>query len=401
MLSAYDELPIHQIPHPVSVVANTDPGFDDGYYFGVFSPTEETFCFMGIRINPNTDLVGGYVAFNRAGVQRTVRFSRTWRELADTQVGPFRIEFVEPFKQIRLTLAENDSGLALDVTWRGSAPAYEEAHHWAVNRGRPTTDQTRYSQPGTVEGWISVDGSRTAVTPDTWYGSRDHSWGLYHQRAPLAPNPKWLPPYQPGGIPRAMRFWTIFGAGELSGFYGFHETADGRQVKMNDTFGTPFEGAFHFGWHETVELVGVRHELTFLDDKKIISHAKIVLIDSDGGEWLQELTPVGMPWVAETMGYDKGSWKDGGSMRTYHGIGVTLEWDEFDFTKQPFTHTMYDGTVLENLVGREYLAEIVTTSPDGRSWTGAGQIEFFLDGPFPRYGITPEKHDKRVIAADY
>jgi hypothetical protein len=401
MLSSYDEFPIHQLPHPVSIVSNTDPGFDDGYYFGFFSAELKTFCFMGIRINPNTDLVGGYVAFNRAGRQRTVRFSRTWRELADTWVGPFRIQFLEPFKQIRLTLEPNESQMALDVMWYGSAPAFEEAHHWAVNRGRPTTDQTRYSQPGQVEGWIEIDGERTAVDRETWSASRDHSWGLYFSRAPMSPNPKWLPPHQPGGTPRAMRFWTIFGSGDLCGFYGFHETADGQQVKMNDTFGTPFEGALYFGWDQTVELIGARHELQFDGDKKILAAATVVLTDRDGGEWTQVLAPVTVPWVAQTMGYDKGSWTDGGSMRTYHGPGITVDWDEFDFTQQPLTHTMHDGTVLENLVGREYLMQITTTAPDGHSWTGTGQTEFFLDGPFPRYGITPERHDVRMIAADY
>jgi hypothetical protein len=143
VLGPYDEFPAHQLPYPVSVVSNTDPGFDDGYYFGIFSAEDRAFLFTGLRVNPNTDLVGGYAAFMRDGIQRTVRFSRTWRELSDTWIGPYRIQVVEPFREIRLTLQDNPSGMRFDVTWSGSAPAFEEAHHLAWNRGRPTTDQTR------------------------------------------------------------------------------------------------------------------------------------------------------------------------------------------------------------------------------------------------------------------
>lgn len=387
MLSPYDELPVHQTTHPLAVVSNTDPGFDDGYFFGVFSAFDPCFCFMGMRINPNTDIVGGYVGVMRNGIQRTVRFSRTWRELCDTTIGPFRIAVLEPYRDIHLTLDDNPSGLRMDLHWIGTAPAYVEAHHLAMNRGRPTTDQTRYSQPGRAEGWIEIDGERIVVGPTHWYASRDHSWGLYHERPPLAPSPDWLPPRDPGGVPRALRFWTLFGSGILSGFYGIHESADGAQVPMNDTFGTPFEGRLNIGWDEPIELVGGSHDLEFVSDTRRLNGATITLHAADGGKWTQRVEPIGMPWVTATIGYQAGSWRDGGSMRTYHGPGVTLEWDEFDFSEQPFEHKMYDGTVVPNLLGKEYLSCVTTTAPDGRQWTGAGHTELFLDGPYTPYGM--------------
>jgi hypothetical protein len=67
---------------------------------------------------------------------------------------------------------------------------------------------------------------------------------------------------------------------------------------------------------------------------------------------------------------------------------VSVEWDEFDFRQQPVDHPMYDGSVRENLVGREYVSTITTTAPDGRTWVGAGQTELFLDGAFAPYGFT-------------
>jgi hypothetical protein len=386
MLSPYDELPVHQTPRPLSVVANTDPGFDDGYFFGVFSPSEQTFLFCGLRVNPNTDLVGGYVGLNRRGRQRTVRFSRTWRELCDTAIGPFRFTVVEPYRDIHLTLGQNSSGLELDLHWLGLSPAYTEAHHYATTRGRPTTDQTRYVQAGTATGWISVDGARIEV--DGWSASRDHAWGLYFERPPLAPDPRWLPPRATEGVPRSLRFWTLFSGEGLSGFYAIHEDPDGRQIPMNDTFGTPFEGRFCVGWDDTViDLAAGRHELTFVPGTRLISRAVLTLTDSDGGQWTQEVRPAAPPWVTSTIGYQAGSWKDGGSMRTYHGPGVSVEFDEFDFSAQPCDHELYDGTKQPALIGKEYVSTVVTTAPDGRVWTGAGHTELFLDGRFSPYGL--------------
>lgn len=388
-LSPYDELPVHQTPYPLSVVANTDPGFDDGYFFGVFSADTGTFCFQGLRINPNTDIVGGYVGLFRNGIQRTVRFSRTWRELCDTTVGPYRIAIDEPYRDIHLTLDDNVSGLRCDLHWLGLSPAFTEAHHVATNRGRRTTDQTRYVQAGTAQGWIDIDGERIDVTPQNWYASRDHAWGLYFERPPLAPDPLWLPPRAAGGVPRALRFWTLFGAGELSGFYAIHESPDGAQVPMNDTFGTPFEGRVHIGWNdETIDFVSGTHQLELVEGTRLLRRAVITLTDRAGGTWTQTVEPAASPWVTSTIGYQAGSWRDGGSMRTYHGPGVSIEWDEFDFADQPVEHTQYDGTVQRNLFGKEYVSRVVTRAPDGREWTGAGHTELFLDGPYAPLGLS-------------
>lgn len=388
MLSPYDELPVHQTPYPLARVADSDHGFDDGYFFGVFCPEQRIFCFQGLRINPNTNLVGGYAGINRAGTQRTVRFSRTWRDNIATEIGPYRIEIIEPYRDIRLSLDDNESGFSFDLHWLGAAPAFEEAHHFATSRGRPITDQTRYAQSGTARGWLRLDGERIEVEPGTWYADRDHSWGLYHQRPPLAPDPKWLPTAEPEGIARALRFWTLFGAGELSGFYAIHETPDGRQVPMNDTFGTPFEGRFDFGWDgKGVDLVAGRHELEFVGDSRILRGATITLTDVDGGEWVQRVRPAAPAWVTATIGYQAGSWKDGGSFRTYHGPGAALEWDEFDFSRQPLDFRMYNGLEARGLIGKEYLSEVETAAPDGRRWSGAGHTELFLDGPFRPYGF--------------
>ena len=129
MLSRYDEYPVHQSSRPFTHIPSTDLSWDEGYYFGVFSPAEQVYMMTGMRVNPNADIIGGYVIFNIAGRQYSLRLSRCWRRQMDTVIGPLRFEFIEPLKTIRLVLEPNDSALAFDLIWTGTAPAFEEAHH--------------------------------------------------------------------------------------------------------------------------------------------------------------------------------------------------------------------------------------------------------------------------------
>ena len=165
MLTPYDEFPVHQVAHTFSYIPSTDYNWDDGYYFGVFNPDEGVFLATGARINPNSDIIGGYALLNVRGHQTTLRFNRTWRRDFNLKIGPWEAEFVEPLRKIRLVLRENQSGIRFDLLWEGTSPAFLEEHHVAVNRGRRTTDQTRYSQPGMASGSIGLRGTGDGTWP--------------------------------------------------------------------------------------------------------------------------------------------------------------------------------------------------------------------------------------------
>jgi hypothetical protein len=403
VLTPYDEFPVHQAPHAFSHIPSTDYNWDDGYWFGVFNADQKVFLGSGARINPNSDMIGGYALLNVAGQQLTVRFNRCWRGNFELQIGPYGIRFIEPLRKIQLTLAENPSGLTFDLMWEGSSPAFLEDHHVATNRGRRTTDQTRYSQPGKAQGWINLRGKHYEVTPDFWCGSRDHSWGLYAERPPLAPPQQLLPPRRSSGPRRSLRFWTCFRSEPYSGFYHLHETAEGVQCKMDDVFGTPFGGRLYKGWgEEEVVLASGRHQLEFEAGTRILRRATLLLQDDRGRDWRQVFEVASPPWVPQTMGYHPGSWKDGGTFHTYHGSEeLALEWDEFDFSKQPFLYKPYGFSGLGTrdtfnmgasdsggmISGPEYLARVTTHAPDGTMATGAAQIENFITGAYHPYGF--------------
>jgi hypothetical protein len=406
MLSKYDEYPVHQTAHPFSHIPSTDFSWDEGYYFGVFNADLQLFLLTGMRINPNADMVGGYALINIAGRQYTLRLSRCWRQQIDTVIGPLSIEFVEPLKTIRLRLEANDSALSFDLLWHGVCPATLEAHHFAETRGRVTTDQTRYSQAGEASGFIQFGDQRFDVTPDNWAGNRDHSWGLYADRKPLGGFDQWLPPRPAPDVRRAMRFWNVFKVGEWSGFYHIHESETGEQVRMNDVFGAPFEGTLFHGWDKApVKLSAASHALCFRPGTRILDSATIELRDEQGRVWHQHLQVASPPWIPQTMGYTPGSWKDGGTLHTYHGSEtLAMEWDDFDFSQQPFDYSPYQpatGQGVSNseisaafglgtphqMHGVEYLVRVRLVDPDGVEHHGQGHLECFINGRFDPYGF--------------
>jgi hypothetical protein len=403
MLTPYDEFPVHQSSQPFSHIPATDYSWDDGYWFAIFNPDEKVFVGVGARVNPNTDMFGGYAFVNAAGIQRTVRVSRAWRPNFELSIGPLHIRFPEPLKKIHLKLDSNDSGIDFDFLWHGTSPAYLEDHHVVTQRGRRTTEQSRYSQAGKVSGSLTLGDRSWTLDPDQWCGGRDHSWGLYVEREPLAPSARWLPPRQAGGVPRALRIWSCFRTGAISGFFHLHESSEGVQCELDDPFGSPFGGIVnHEGSDKVLHLKAGTHRIEYHAGTRIAKHAVVTLTDETGDRWLVDFTAVAPPWCPATLGYTPGSWKDGGTFHTYHGSEtLALEWDEFDFSQQPFMHRPYnikepgahDNFGLgfnydKPMIGIEYLMATTITAPDGSVHRGGAHFEHFINGPYKPYGFT-------------
>jgi len=392
-LTPYDEYPVHQAPYPVSYIPTTDYAWDEGYFYGVYSAEAQVFLITGMRVNPNADVVGAHAGVNVRGRQRTVRLSRTWRRQCYTAIGPLRYDVIEPYRDIRLSLEPNEAGVAFDVHWLGLGPAHLSQHHLATVRGRRTTDQTRYNQVGVARGWIEVAGERFAVDASTWGACRDHSWGIYEARPPLVPDTKWLPPPEQRGPKRAMRFSMFFAAGAYAGHLHLHEDEDGNQVPMNDAFGIPFEGGIDRGFDAPrIHLEKCSHELVFVPGTRSLQRGTLRMVDEANGAWTVTFELAWPPAPVIQAGYHQGSWRDGGTIATYHGhADPYLEWDEFDFSRQPAAHTLYGQTQARTVCGVEHVVRIRLTDPQGKVSDGLAEIEVFLNGRYAPYGFKAQE----------
>ncbi len=174
-----DEYPVHQVPLSMRHMASSDRNAYDRYYFNATDRTGEVFLITGFGVYPNLGVVDAFATLKVGDRQVSVRMSDALGDdRMQTSVGPYRIEVVEPLHELRLVCEAEQQGLTFDLRWRGSFPAAEEPAHVMRQGGKVILDACRFAQVGTWEGTIRLDGTEIAVTPDTWVGTRDRSWGI-------------------------------------------------------------------------------------------------------------------------------------------------------------------------------------------------------------------------------
>lgn len=176
-----DEYPVHQTPLSMSYAGTSDRSFYDRSYFNAHDRTGDTFLITGLGIYPNLGVIDAYALLKRGSKHHCVRMSDAFDDSTDRinqSVGPYRIEVIEPLQKVRLICDADQHGLGFDVIWEGSFPALDETRHVMRTGPRITLDAQRFAQVGTWSGEIRLGGERIAVTPETWLGTRDRSWGI-------------------------------------------------------------------------------------------------------------------------------------------------------------------------------------------------------------------------------
>ena len=178
-LSPLDDYPVHQIPEVMRHVGTSDRNFYDRYYFNAFPLTGDAMLLVGLGQYPNLGVTDAFALLRRGPLHRVVRASRELgADRMNTQVGPFVIEVLEGLKRLRVVLGPNEHGLSFDLTWDGTVPPQVEPQHFIRAQERVVFDSKRMAQTGRWAGSLTVDGETTEVTPQTWWGIRDRSWGI-------------------------------------------------------------------------------------------------------------------------------------------------------------------------------------------------------------------------------
>jgi hypothetical protein len=142
-------------------------------------------------------------------------------ERSETQVGPFRLEVLEPMRQVRVTLAQNETGIECALTFSARTACIEEARQTMRREGRVIMDATRFTQFGRWEGAITYGGRRVVVDPRRVYGTKDRSWGIRPVGEP-----------ETGGaparsLPQIFFLWAPIQWGDFCTHCGIFENADG------------------------------------------------------------------------------------------------------------------------------------------------------------------------------
>ena len=204
MLTPLDDYLIHQAPYTVDTVATSDRNFYDRYYFGMNTLDGRVAMIVAFGCYPNAGVMDAFATVAVDGkAQYIVRASRALgADRSDTHVGPIGVQVVEPLRKARVWCEPTEHPLSFDLTFEGVTFPFEEPHFFRRSGPRVVMDYTRMTQNGRWSGTLAAGGETYAVTPDRWWGAKDHSWGI----RPLGGEPPGPPPVGGGGL--AGFFWT-------------------------------------------------------------------------------------------------------------------------------------------------------------------------------------------------
>ena len=180
MLTPQDDLIGHQTTTTFDHVGTSDPAWMERlWYTGHPVPAGDIIFDIGLGYHPNRNVMDAFAGVEAGGTQYNFRVSRHARpNPLETTVGPLSFKVIEGMRHHRLVLARNDSPISFDIEFLGSMNPHEEEPHFRRRQGRVTEDMARVEQLGRYKGWLRVGQTRHVLTPETWWGQRDHSWGI-------------------------------------------------------------------------------------------------------------------------------------------------------------------------------------------------------------------------------
>ncbi|MGH7805793.1 MAG: hypothetical protein ACREQJ_15710 [Candidatus Binatia bacterium] len=191
-----------------------DLGWFDRFYVNVHSPKSGMTLSVGMGRYPQNEVVDGFSLLVDGATQRNFRVSREGSpDEKRIAAGPLSAEVVEPLRTWRLRLDENESKLAYDLTFHGDlVPIDVGRMHRRSRRTGALLDFSHFVQVGRVEGRIAIDGQRHEITPDSWLGLRDRSWGI-------RPGAGHVPNDEAPSATAGKHDWVLARVGDSAAFY--------------------------------------------------------------------------------------------------------------------------------------------------------------------------------------
>ncbi|KAA9160509.1 hypothetical protein FPZ12_016880 [Amycolatopsis acidicola] len=316
LLGPLDEHLNHQTPRPFRVPGTTDHRFYDRHWFEAISPDGELMMIAGMGVYKNLGTTDGFVTVQNGRQQTNVRVSRPLGDDLEPRVGPLKVEVLEPFERIRLSLDEGDHPVRAELEWASTFPAYLEAPHLTFVDGRVVQDTSRYDQLGRWSGWIELDGERFDYTD--WWGVRDHSWGVRPDVGGFEPSHgrQWN-----GSL---LWLWAYAVAGDTACHFQLRESGTGELQH--------FDGEITFApssGRDPVRIERVEHDIRFIEGTRDWETLVYELHLSDGDKMILEATALQSAWAYRGTGYENG-------FEDSRGVGVPrgelVEFDRLDLS---------------------------------------------------------------------
>lgn len=367
MLNKLDDFPIHQTPEPIAHPATSDRNVYDRTWFNGYANDGSYYFGIGMAIYPHRGVLDCAFSVVQPGKRQHCFYAsrRAPNERTDMQVGPFRIEVLEPMRRARVVLEENESGITCDLVFSARTAAIQEARQTMWTGTRRTMDATRFDQFGRWSGWVSSPDGRIEVKDSVCHGTKDRSWGVRG----VGERETGGAPAIPGG---AFFLWApLFWDDHISHAIFF----DGQkgEALVREGFVAPL-------YASEAEVPGVedgkdqrmataRHRIKYVPGTRLASSAEIDLIDLDGHVRTIALEPI-LKFQMKGLGYGHPEWGQG-MWKGEMAIG----------------HESFDPMQLNPLEPWHLHTQQVVRASDGTR-RGIGVLEQICIGPYAPAGFT-------------
>lgn len=366
MLSYLDDYPVHQTVEPIAHPASSDRNVYDRYWFNGFADDGEFYFGIGAALYPNLGIMDCGFSIVRDGVQHSFHASRRApREPSRVEVGPFRIDILEPMRRLRVVVEPNETGIACDLLWTPRTANIEEGRQTMRRNGRLMMDATRFNQFGRWEGQITYDGRTMTVDPARVLGVKDRSWGV----RPVGDT-------DPGGapanaLPQIFFLWAPLHWADRCTHAGIFEDELGRAFHWDGmivpAYATP-DAIPGVEDPAVRQLASVGHRLTYVPGTRRAKAAEITLVEPGGARQVISLEPL-LCFQMKGIGYTNFEWGHG-------------KWKgELAVGGEAWKLAELDPLAIEN----QHIQQVVRARCDGEE--GVGVLEQICFGPHATYGF--------------
>jgi len=362
VLTPFDDYPIHPSADPIAHPATGDPNHYDRYWFNGVDRDGDLFLAAAMGHYPVRGVVDAAFSVIVDGVEHSLFASGRMPLDRSTQVGPIRVEVVEPLRTIRIVAEPGDLGLGADLTFRARTAAIEEPRQRRIaDDGVPIMDHTRLTQWGTWGGVISLDGRDITVDPARTWATRDRSWGTRPVGAALQTN-------RPAAAPRVFWLWAPLHFDDLCTHAALHEHPDGRRWLETGLI-VPLDEAGGGAPHAGADELSLSYDIEWQPGRREAKRATITLTPRTGAPHRIELETL-YTFRMRGIGYSHPTWSHGSNHGDLEVGRESIALDDFDPLAPSSLH----------------LQNIVRARMGDR--TGIGVLEQIALGPHEPTGLT-------------
>ncbi len=367
MLTSFDDYPIHQTPEPVAHPATSDRNAYDRYWFNGYATDGEFYFGVGLGLYPHRHILDGAFSIVRDGEQHAFHASRRAPDdPRETEVGPLRLEVLEPMRRLRVVLAPNETGIEAELLFTARTACVEEGRQTLRSQGRVIMDATRFAQFGRWEGRVRYAGRTLTLEPQRVLGTKDRSWGI----RPVGEREVGGAP--PRELPQVFFLWAPLQWDDHCTHTGIFEDAAGRVWHRDGAIVPAYPSAEAVpGVRDPglVPLADARHRIVHEPGTRRVRAAELALVEPSGAEHTVTLEPL-LRFQMKGLGYLHPEWA--------HGV-----WKgELVIGGESWKTDALDPLALENL----HVQQVVRARCQGRE--GIGALEHLCIGPHAPSGFT-------------